>query len=82
MDSPIIIDVEWEEISRSTEVVIEPKRMVQKQKRNKVDKVISTLFYSEIAFIVLRFMYGCYTNYVFWSAHDGITLHKVIFGMP
>ena len=82
MNNPIIIDVEWREVSCSTEAVIEPKVMVQKQKWNNVDKVIFTLFYSEIAFIVLRFMYECYTNYMFWSEHGGVTLHKVFFGMP
>ena len=82
MNNPIIIDVEWREVSCSTEAVFEPKVMVQKQKWNKVDKVIFTLFYSIIAFIVLRFMYGCDTNYMFWSEHDGVTLHKVLFGMP
>ena len=82
MNNPIIIDVEWREVSCSTEAVFEPNVMVQKQKWNKVDKVIFTLFYSIITFIVLRFMYGCYTNYMFWSEHDGVTLHKVLFGMP
>lgn len=32
MNNPIIIDVEWREVSCSTEAVIEPKVMVQKQK--------------------------------------------------
>lgn len=78
----VIIDVEWEEIPNTSEIKESKSKPKSQRKKSKVDTVIFTLFYSEIVFIVTRFLYECYSNYVFWSGHEGATLHNVVFGMP
>lgn len=78
----VIIDVEWEEISNTPKIKESKLKPKSQQKKSKVDTVIFALFYSEITFIVTRFLYECYSNYVFWSGHEGATLHNVVFGMP
>lgn len=78
----VIIDVEWEEIPNTPKIKESKSKPKSQQKKSKVDTVIFALFYSEITFIVTRFLYECYMNYVFWSGHGGVTLHSVVFGMP
>lgn len=78
----VIIDVEWEEIPNTPKIKESKSKPKSQQKKSKVDTVIFALFYSEITFIVTRFLYECYSNYVFWSGHEGATLHNVVFGMP